>query len=418
MSAQLCLWVVASLSTSAAATGELSLEQAQQLARANSADAAALVANVRGATEVARDARRLLRTEPSLSAAYRREIGGEAAAWKLGLNWTLDLTGSWALRKEGAEAALRGADQERTAQLLALDETVAIAFAELQFTQRQVRRTQAVLRLRGVVATAAARELEVGTGNQLDADGAQLDLAAATVEVAQADGRLRAAQAALARLLSVDAEALTADDPEGPAIVVGITNVEAVAAADPRLRAAEQRLDAAREQLRLDTRLAWPSPTLGASVGRTDNEIPPGAFGPGLSGVRAKWTDWELGVRLAVPLSFVDRRQEARARASAQLWTAEAELALLRTRVLAELQRAVAELSAASRAYEGSSSVEPIIARDYLLLEKAVAAGGLDAPSRALLVKRLVDAGIQRDLVVRDYRIATAGWLRRAGSDR
>lgn len=138
------------------------------------------------------------------------------SAVQLGVSLPVDVSGAWVPRGESAAADARWAGFDRDDGLRALDEdvAVAVAVAELAFTQRGVLRAERIAALQGVLAEAAARELAAGQGDQLAVDAVALDLSRARVAAAQSVGEERQAQLRLARLLGRErAQGLVVDDP-------------------------------------------------------------------------------------------------------------------------------------------------------------------------------------------------------------
>src|SRR5260370_1384466 len=181
-------------------------------------------ARPRSAEIAIRPASRIVRNNPTLSGTYSpgpatgrpEEYLGDVA-----LSQTLDVSGSWIARGAAARADRDRARFDRDDGLLALDEAVAISVAEVAFQQRMVEQADRIAKLFAVSLEAAHKELDVGQGNQIDADQAALDYSAARAASARARGDLRAARARLARLLgrrqlndvSVLDPALSLDDP-------------------------------------------------------------------------------------------------------------------------------------------------------------------------------------------------------------
>lgn len=399
------------------AQAQLSLAQAQRLARQSAPEAAALQAQVQGAQGIARDARRVLRSDPTLELRYGSELerSGEQR-WGAGLSWALDVSGSWGPRAAAAADERDQAAQQARDGLRALDETVAIAVAELAYAQRQHERAARVSGLQEIVASAARRQLELGEANQLEDDGAQLDRAAARAELARAASERERAALQLARLIgSRDAGGVQVEDPaEQPAAIPAWPSEQALDQA-PAVAAASSAASAARHELALQERLAWSTPTLGLEFERERRAIPAGAFAsaPGAEpSARASWSEWQLGVRLELPLPLVDRNRERCAQAQARVLATSAQLAIARADARAELMIRRAELSAATQAYRELANTAAVLERSYGLLEQAARAGALDAVARAQALQRLSDAGRRLDSAVRDLRVARARFAR------
>jgi cobalt-zinc-cadmium efflux system outer membrane protein len=406
----------------AALAGEpgLTLSQAQAEARAHAPESAELEARLRGAEAVAADARRALREDPSFSVNYRTGAPAgrpDESAVDLSLALPLDVSGSWKLRGAAASAELEGARFDREDGLRALDEAVAIAFAEMARSQRSKARIVRIVSLQSFGTEAARKELDLGKGSQLDVDAADLDLAAARASRTRATGELETARIGLARLLGRDSTlGLTVEDadeavPEVPPFDGSLVEDS------PKLKSAQSELDAARLTLSLHERLVWPIPTLSLGYGWQRRDLPPGAFAsaPGLS---ASWTDQELSFGLSFPLPLFERQREPRARAFARIQSAQAALRVAWGGARARLATSWTGFRTAADALRELSGTPAILNREFDLIERAVRAGALDALARAQALRRLSEAGQRYDDAVFDLRAARARWLRWTGSTR
>ena len=403
------------------AEGALSLDQVQAEARAQAPEAAELAARIGGARAVASDARRVLRNDPLLTARYvTGALCGDAGetAWEVGAEWTIDISGSWAPRRGAAEADLDRATFDEADGLRMLDEAVAFAVADLSFGQRQVARLERIVALQELSAAAARKQLDAGQGTQLDVDSADLDWAAARQDLVIARGDREQARVRLARLVGrVSGTGVVVEDPIETKPLPARPDPAAMEGDDPRVRAAEADMRAARLGLELDERLVWPAPTFGVDLGLARHEIPTGAF-TGDPVLNAKWRDTELGVRVTLPFPLVDRRKEQRTRSSLRLGNAEAHLRTVRADVWGERKGAWEALAAAAEAYQAVAGTAEIVDRDYDLLGKALRAGALDVVVRAQSLRRLEEAGVRLDRALRDLRVARARWARQAGATR
>jgi len=392
----------------------LTLSDAQAEARAHAPEVADLQARIDGAEALLGPARRALRQDPVVSSTYSGS-GSNERAWSLEATLPIDISGSWTPRTASAAADLSRVQFERADGLRLLDERVAVAVADLAFHQRLLIRSRRLLDLYMVAADAAHQQLGAGQGTELDADSADLDLAGARVALAEAEGALRSTQARLARLLgrSVSADLQVADPVERPQASVR-PDFSALVTADPRVRAAEAEVDAARHERETYERLVVPTPTFGFGAGTVRREIPLGAFrgAPFANSLTSLWTDREVALSVSVPIPLFDRQRQPRAQATARASAAEARLQIVRGDVLAELETAWAAYDAMGRALEAVADMPATVDRDAGFIEQAVRAGAFDAVTRALRLQRLEEAGRVADTTVRDYRVARAAWIR------
>jgi len=404
--------VCAAASTAAAAPAPLTLTAAQAEAREHAPERDAAEARVSGARDVAAVAGRWV-ADPVASAEYHADAD---RAWSVGLEWTLPLSGASRARGAAAAAELRAAARARDAALAELDAEVALAFADLADAQRRLARADRLIRLHELAVDVAERQLKAGNGTRLDVDAAGLDLRAARVARADAGGDLASARVRLGRLLGRTAtDELAVADTLDLAAAPGDIELAARIAADPRVRAAQADLDAARATATAERRAARPDVTFGVDVGRARNQVPAGAFAsdPDLD---AAWSDWEVSFQLSLPLPLFDRNRRARADARARVLDAEAALALARADVRAEIELARAQLAAAIEAVEAAADVPQIVEREIDLLDKALRAGALDLADWSQQARRLEEVGGVYDQAVLSLRRARAAWARSAST--
>jgi cobalt-zinc-cadmium efflux system outer membrane protein len=402
----------------AAAQQRLTLAEAQAEARAHAPEVAALEAPVHGAEAIAAQSGRKLRQDPTVSANYFNGavIGrpGERA-WTFGAALPLDLSGSWQPRAASASADLARAQFEREDGLRALDARVAIAVAEVAWQQRLVARSVRLAALEATAADAAHRQLTVGQGTEFEADSADLDLAAGQVAVEQARGDLARAQVQLARLLGrIVSRDLAVDDPAEAVQPEAAPDFEALIDSDPRVRAADAEISAAKSEQQMLSSLMLPPVTLGLNYGVQRREIPVGAFtgGATAAGLAAAWPDRDLTFSVNMPVPLFDRQREPRARASGRVLAADAALRLARADVRSELEASWAALETARRALALAAGAPTLVERDMTFVEQAVRVGAFDSTQRTQALRRLDEAGRVTDSAVRDLRVARAAWLR------
>lgn len=417
MRAHAAALLVGLVATVAHAETRLTLAQAQAEARAHAPDVRELVARLRGAEAIARAARRVFTTNPvvSGSVAPGAVVGRpEELAWNVGVKQQLDISGSWGARRASADADADKARLDREDGLRALDEAVAVAVADLAFAEARIARTTRIAQLFRVSAAAARKQLEVGQGNQIDADVAELDLASAQADAAQAAGSLHVAQAVLGRLLGRERYAdLAVADSSPPTEGLAEPDLAALIERDPRVGAAEAYLRAARLQLKTYERMIVPTLTLGVSYLYERRDIPEGSFsGPAARGLSASWPDSEVAFTVGLPLPVFDLKQPERAQATARILSAEAGLAALRADLRQQVEASWSTWMAMTQAYGRLARTPEIIEREFDLLDKAVRAGAVDAVSRALALRRLQEAALRFDTVLHDLRVAHARWMR------
>ena len=397
----------------------LSLVEAQAEARRNAPESAELLARIAGAEAIAAQTGRRWRDDPTLSTSvFRGRLVGhpDESAWDLSVRQAVDLSGSWKPRAAAAAADLERGRFEGEDGLRALDERVAIAVADVALAQRQVVRGERIAELQRIAADAARRQFEVGTAPQIDADAAALDLAGGLMVLEQIRGDLDRSRLRLARFLGREtARDLAAEDPPESLETPPASDVAGLADRDPRVRAANAELEAARFERQTFERLVMSGLTLGVDYGRQRNDIPLGAITGSLAagGLTANWTDSDLLFSVSVPLPLFNRQREPQARATARILTAEARLRAVRADVRSELETTWFAFQTAARSLQTVAGTSVVVDRDATFVEQAVRAGQFDATTRALSLRRLEDAGRRIDEAVRNLRAARAEWIRR-----
>ncbi len=402
-------------SSIAAAAEPLSLPEAQAEARTHAPEALELSARLRAADRAVDVAARLFRSDPDLE--VRGESEFPSGAFDTGrieatLGLTLDLSSSSSSSGASAQATRDATRQNNDDELRALDEAVALAFAELQRSQRRVTRAEQLQSLQAAVVIAAHKQLDVGGGNQLDVDAAELDSAGARAEVARARGSIRAAQAQLARWIGrSDPQDVVVEDLVPSALAPPVVDVDAHIDAHPRVRAALLEVEAARLLLEAEERRAWPQPTLALGYGVARHDIPPGSFStsPALS---AAWIDQDLALSLSAPLPIFDANIEARSAAANEFERAQVRLAMVRADVRHDIGADAAALVSALAAFAELRGTPALIVREYELLDRAIRAGSSDLATRTTLLRRLDEAGQRVDDAMFDLAIARAHWDR------
>ena len=397
----------------------LSLADAQAEARMRAPEAAELRAPSAGAEAIAAPAGRVFRDDPTIaSSLFRGSVIGrpDESAWDVSVRQPFDLSRSWKPRAASAAADLARTRFEGDDGLRALDERVAVAFADVALAQRQLIRTERIVELQRIAADAARRQFEVGTAPQIDADSAALDLAGSLMTMEQTRGELDQSRLRLARRLGRDtARDLLVEDSLDAPQTSPKPDLTALVDRDPRVQAANAELEAAGFERQTFERLVMPPLTLGVDYGRRRTDIPMGAFSgaPFANLLKANWADADLVLSVGVPVPLFNRQREPRARATARILAAEARVGLARSDVRNELEAAWSALEAATRAFQVVATTSSVVERDVTFVEQAVRAGQFDAVTRALALRRLEDSGRRIDMAARDLSAARAAWVRR-----
>lgn len=395
----------------------LSLGAAQEEARRNAPEAAEIAARLAGADAVYRAGRRVFRSDPEVSAGLSRGSRDEGGT-ELEASLTLDpLSPAWGPRRSAATADLETTRAGQSDALRALDESVAIAVAQLALAQRRAARQEQIASIFVIAAAAAEIEVSVGRGSRLDSDAAHLDAGSASAEVAFAKRDLAASRADFARLLGrADSTNLSVQDLSESEAALSTPDLPSLVEGDPRVRSAVSETRAALLSRRAANLALWPAPTLSAQWTRGVHDIPAGSFQgtPNAAGLSARWRDTETLLRLSIPLPLFDRLREPRALATQREREAAAHEREVRADVLRELQQSWAALVAAREAIDAVRDAQGMVERDLALVEQAVRAGSFSSLERGVLVRRLEESGERADRSVFELRTARARWIRRA----
>jgi cobalt-zinc-cadmium efflux system outer membrane protein len=360
----------------------------------------------------------VVRQNPILSATFipgSLVPGIDERSWGLGVSQTFDVSGSWGPRRESARADRDRTSWDREEGLRALDEAVAIAMADAARAQRRVERTGRIVALQTTAAEAAHKQLEIGQGNQLDVDAADLDLAVVRGDARAAASTLGVARAELARLLGrIDATSLSVEDSDDRGGVEDRASASHVEQS-PRVQSARAEVRAAELGLATERRMVWPEITLRLGYDDVRHNVPLGAFRgpvPGRTGLAAAWDDRDVSLGFELPVPLFNQRQAERARATSRILSAEAVARIAEADVRRDVEVAYLRLDGAARVFGELAKTPEIVNRELELLDKAVRSGALDVIARAVAIRRLQEAGARYEDATRELRVARARWRR------
>lgn len=271
---------------------------------------------------------------------------GAGPAWRqavdttVGVSWQIERGNKRGLRVAGGEALQLAsrADLAETRRQVQL--AVTLAYYELKRTEERQQLVEASLALQQRGFDIAQRRVQAGDLASIELARLQVELSRAQAERAQAEADRLLARRGLAAAMGLEApradelSVLQADDPYPlpPPAAPTPETADPVALQRPDVRAAEQRVQAARLQRDLADAATHRDVTVGVSAER---------FPPDMRG--------SLGLSLSVPL-FLNHRYEGERR-HAELGIEAAELALRKQRQLALLDaRQAADQWEAARA--------------------------------------------------------------------
>lgn len=263
---------------------------------------------------------------------------------QLSLDFTVFDGGARGSNLRSADAAEAGAGLREDATEQELVQATVAAYTAVLSTQALADAAQAQVDALSSEADRARQRLQEGTAAQVEvlrADAALLD---AQAQASSVVARLALARRDLERLMGADPQSLDGRELAGleprPAAAA-----DDAAPPDPRVRAAQRAVDAARA--RVGHERAGRLPTVKASAGLLN-------FGSSMGNYV---TEWQAGVRLSWPLFTGGARTAVIHRAEADLRVAEEELRNTELAVARELDQARTawtEASGRARALEGS----------------------------------------------------------------
>lgn len=374
---------VSVLASSVAAAAPLTLDSA--LRRAWDANPAVVEAKAEiEAARAERDAAaRVLRYNPTLSAAAGPRYGGDSSTVDLGveLSQPIEIAGQRGKRLEAAEAALR--TTQRRADELRADVAIQVsaAFFGTLAAEDRVRAAERAVDYARQSSTAARERFEAGAATQIDVNAALVDLGRSQRELLAARQARLQARAELALLLALTSDAeleLSGTLEEGTTSSADVpARDEAVRAAltrRPDLLAARAALERARAEASLARREGFPTPSLGVSVEReADEQIVQGL--------------------LSFELPVFERNQAARGVTNARVTQAETALAALERRAEREVDLALQRLATAREVVAAFQKGINAAAEDNVtLVQEGYRAGKLDLYQLLLIQRDALEA--------------------------
>lgn len=384
----------------------LGLAGAVERALAQNPEVRAAEAEVRAARARLDGASVLLAANPELSGAAGSRDGdaGRSAEYELELSQRVEVGGQRGARVAAARAGVRAAE----ARLAATRGRIAAEVRELAgraaAARLRVEVAEEARRLADDAAGAAEKRFRAGDVARIEVNGARRERGRA----------LRAAVAAEQERLAVLSElalALGAEPAEAPDVVFALGDergapsleldglVREALAARPDVSAARLDVEAALAESDLAARSAVPSPALGVSVGREEDQTV------------------VLGT-LSLELPLFARNQAERGVASSRVSQARIALAALERRAAQEVRLAAEGVRAARRILDAfDAATTAALAEDLALVTRAYEAGQLDFVRYQLLRREALEARRERIDALEALNAAEARLERALGRD-
>ncbi len=394
------------------ASRRLTLAEALAEARRAGPDAAVWRAAWAGARDSVADATRRFHHDPTVALVSRppRFLQNQNEhLWDMSISMPLGPLSAVAPRRETASRQAEQQALEMTDRLAALDEAVARAVADLAYAQRALARAERLVALAG--QSVRGGEQAVDPAELLEQDAARRTWWRAKVRYLDARAERDRARLRLARLLGrASPEGLEVEDTFVPPPPPVRPDFQRLVEQDPRVLAREAAAARARAVARLQDRLARPAPVLGVSYGRgpwgflvNDLGIPSDSAGPSKP---------QIAFTLMVALPLFERNRAARVQAAARAAVAEAEVAVARADVLADLKARWMERVRAYEVLQALKHIPETLQQDLAALETLERQGRLTAQARARWLQDLEASAEAFDEAVRRWRYAEAQWRR------
>lgn len=361
-------------------TGPLTLDDAIDEALEGNYAVRQAMARVRQQGGALTHARRWTPSNPSLEVATGdREVDAEdnSQDFSISLSQEFWIGGQRGLQRGAAAARLTAVEEDLRFLRTATAARARRAFLNVLLTERAEETAGRLVQLTQRLADYARRRLEAGSATALDLNSALIGAARARTELVEAERLSAQARLALADVLARDPTApirVTGDIQPWPVSLPGETRVlNAAARRRGDLAAAAERVQAAREELRLSRRQLIPNLTV---------------FGFYEEEEQAKIT----GIGASLPLPLLHRYGGEREQAAGKLLEQQLQEDELRLTVRREVLSAIADYRAARRRAEllGTSMLERAEA-NLELTQEAFEAGKVGAPAITAAQNNLIN---------------------------
>lgn len=299
--------------------GALTLREAWRVAEEANPALRAAEAGLHAAEAEAREASRLLHSNPEVTLEYGRRRARDAEAPDVrsrdsaaGISQAFEIAGQPGNRRAATRSELAAVRAEIADTRARVRGEVEQAFFQVLALQERVDGELASLELADQAAAAVAKRVAAGEDSRLDGNIARVEAERSRNQWIGAGEQLIEARAKLAALLQLPAASLpvVAGDLAPPAPPYGLADLLASASARAQLRMLEHREAAAGSRLALERAAAVPDVTVAVNVARE---------GPGDS------RESVSTLSVSIPLPFFRRNDAAIGRAMTELTRAQIE---------------------------------------------------------------------------------------------
>lgn len=307
--------------------------------------------------QAARAALRTAAERPNPTASVgveHKATGGNGSPWvsTLALDVPIETAGKRGARVEQAKALTAAAAADLDQAVWTVRTRTANAAVDLASARQLAEERRREVALREEIVTMLERRLAVGEAAQPDVTRMRADARASRLLLREEEGRGAEREAALAASIGIPRAALPPLDlsMSSPSPFVDATRLRTLAlTARPDVLAALARYDAAEQALRLEVRKQYPDLHIGPGIGWDQ-----GAF------------RWAISAAAEIPI--FNQHRGPIGEAEAQRGTAAAQLAALQSRILSDLDAALANEATARARFE---EAERLVASRHALVSAA-----------------------------------------------
>lgn len=348
---------------------------------------------------------------PNLGIGGGARFGGgqDGGDIEVGLSQELEVAGEPGLRRDAAERRASVYDAELQRASFDVHQRVHVSFHNALIAKEAERGADEALKYAEQLLDVAGKQVQAGEVSPLVEKLARAEVSRAQEQLLAAQQGSRSSRLELALVTGVSGGTEIAPKGALPAPKETVSLPELIALAresQPELRVRRAEIDAAKAQLALAEREAFPKPALGVSYSAE-------GVAPASSA-----TQQIVLATLQVPLPLWRRNDAERARANAELHIAEAE----QQAVLAVLENRIAQAKArvdsdAQRITLHTSAVLPAVDENLRLVQHGFALGDADITDVMLARERLITSRREALDAYRDYFSALAALEAEVGAE-
>jgi cobalt-zinc-cadmium efflux system outer membrane protein len=350
-------------------------------------------------------------SNPTLGLGGGARVGGgqDGADVEIGLSQELEVAGEPGLRRDAADKRANVYDAELKRAHFDVHQRVHVSFHTALIAKDAERGADEALKYAEQLLDVAAKQVQAGEVSPLAEKLARAEVSRAKEQLLAAQQGSRSSRLELALVTGVAGGIEVAPKGALPAPEETAPLAQLIALAresQPELRVRRAEIEAAKAQVALADREAFPKPALGVSYAAEG--VAPGSNA----------TQQIVLATLEVPLPFWRQNDGERTRANVELQIAEAE----QQAVLAAFENRIAQAKArvdsdAQRIDLHTSAVLPAVDENLRLVQQAFALGDADITDVMLARERLITSRREALDAYRDYFSALAALEAEVGAE-